>query len=107
MDKHQLTEIIIDVYKTLTPKKTSVFIKNDDVINVRVVSDSFQGMTFSSRFKQLNDMLKSCEPDLFNRFLFVFEAFTSAEMLKIPKDLQATLEPISSALKSSAKPLES
>ena len=107
MDKRQLTEVITDVYKTLTSAKTSVFVKSDDIVNIRVISDSFNGMTFSARFKHLNEMLKSQKPDLFKQHLFIFEAFTSAEVLKLPKDQNTQAEVSADKLKHSAKPLES
>lgn len=86
MDKRRIIEIIANAYKTLTPIKTSVFLKNEEVIHIRVVSNAFQGMTFSSRFKLLNDLLKSHDTDLFEKYLFIFEAFTLDETQKLPKN---------------------
>lgn len=106
MDKRRATEIITEVYRTLTPKKVSVFNKNEDVINVRVISESFQGMAFSNRFKLLNDKLQADQPDLFKNYLFIFEAFTSAELQALPKDQQNLVESTVDEFKSSAKPLE-
>ncbi len=107
MDKRKLTEVIVDLYKGLTPQKTAVFVKSDDVVNIRVLSDAFEGMTFSSRFKKLNDIFAAQEPALFKEHLFVFEAFTSAEMLKLPKDPGSDRNLGSADLKQSARPLES
>lgn len=87
MDKRKTTNEIVNVYKASTPEKISVFFKSDDVIKIRVVSDSFEGMTFSSRFRKLNDTLSSERSEVFKQFLFVFEAFTSAEMAQL-QDVQ-------------------
>lgn len=106
MDKRQLTEVIVNLYSSLTPKSTSVFAKNEDVVVIRIVSDSFAGMTFSSRFKMLNEMLSTKEPGVFKQFLFIFEAFTSAELLKLPKDQDTGAEMNSDEIKHSARPLD-
>lgn len=83
MDKKSIIEIIMDVYKSLTPTKVSIFQKNEEVINIRVVSEIFSGMTFSSRFKFLNQILKDQQPDLFSKHIYVFEAFTSGEAKQV------------------------
>lgn len=106
MDKRQLTEIISDVYKSLSPKKVSVFHKNEDIIYIRVVSEAFTGMTFSARFKLLNQMLKDQQVDLFNKYNYVFEAFTAAEVTQLPKNGESTESANRDDLKHSARPLE-
>lgn len=106
MDKRQLTEIISDVYKTLTPKKVSVFPKNTDVVNVRVVSEAFNGMTFSARFKLLNQMLKDGHAEAFNQHIYVFEAFTVAEASQLSSHDGADQGGVANNLKQSARPLE-
>lgn len=106
MDKRQLTEIIIEVYKSLTPKKVSVFLKNEDIINIRVVTESFTGMTFSARFKLLNQILKDQRADLFSKYIYVFEAFTAAEAAQLPKSDRGDKEDTLEEQKHSAQRLE-
>lgn len=106
MDKRQLTEIIINVYKSLTPKKVSVFAKNEDIIHIRVVSETFAEMTFSARFKLLNQMLRAQQVDLFNKYIYVFEAFTAAEVTQLPKSNHDDESENKEGFKHSARPLE-
>lgn len=106
MDKRQLTEIISDVYKSLSPKKVSVFPKNEDIIHIRVVSEAFTGMTFSTRFKLLNQMLKDQQVDIFNKYNYVFEAFTAAEVIQLSKDNESTENTNHDGIKHSAQPLD-
>jgi hypothetical protein len=90
----------------LTPKKVSVFLKNEDIVNIRVVSEAFAGMTFSARFKLLNQMLKDQQPDIFNKYIYVFEAFTTAEVAQLPKSDGGDRDDNLEGLKHSAQPLE-
>lgn len=106
MDKRQLTEIISDAYKSLTPKKVSVFPKNEDIVHIRVVSEAFLGMTFSNRFKLLNQILKDQQPELFKNYIYVFEAFTAAEATQLPKNDGEDKIDNSAELKRSAQPLD-
>jgi len=85
MDKRELVEIITDVYSSLSAQKTSVFKKNNEVIVVRVVSKSFVGMTFSARFKKMDQMLKDAQTSFYGNFLFIYEAFTPEELQRLPK----------------------
>lgn len=80
MDNYQLNVIMTAVYKGLTPKKISITQKKPEVINVRIVSDVFEGISFTNRFKLLNDLLKSEHQTLFEEHLYIFEAFTTEEM---------------------------
>ena len=48
-----------------------------------LVSESFSGMIFSSRFKLLNQILKEQQSDLFSKHIYVFEAFTSGEVKQL------------------------
>jgi stress-induced morphogen len=106
MDKRQLTEIITDSFRSLTPSKVSVFVKNEDLISVRVVAESFLGMTFSSRFKMLNQLLKDLAPQVFDSHLFVFEAFTKEEVEKLPASHGEREPDQLDGLKELARPLE-
>lgn len=85
MDKRELTEIITDIFKTLPAQKTSVFKKNDEVVEIRVVSKAFAGMTYTDRFKKLDQMLKDAQMPAYGDFLFIYEAFTPGELLSLPK----------------------
>lgn len=104
MDKNQLSVNIAQVYKSLTPTKVSVFINNEDIVNIRVVSDVFSAMTFSERFKLLNQKLKDERPDIFNIYVYVFEAFTVAEASQIPKGGGSENDDLSEGVKRSAQP---
>lgn len=106
MDKKQLTEIISGVYKSLTPKQVSVFFKNENIVNIRVVSEAFAGITFSARFKILNQMLKDQQVELFNRYIYVFEAFTTAEINQLSKSENEEASNYSPKFKHSAQDLE-
>ncbi|MEN0060396.1 MAG: hypothetical protein AAGB31_16265 [Bdellovibrio sp.] len=85
MDKRELTEIITDIFKALPAQKTSVFKKNDEVVEIRVVSKAFAGMTYTDRFKKLDQMLKDAQMPVYGEFLFIYEAFTPEELLSLPK----------------------
>ena len=97
MDNYQLNVIMTNVYKGLTPRKISITQKKPEVINVCVVSDVFEGISFTNRFKLLNDLLKTEHQTLFEQHLYIFEAFTSEEMrilrksddLEVPKPTQS------------------
>ena len=107
MDKRQFSAVITDVYRSLEPSKVSIFIKNDDTKIVRVISESFSGMTYSSRAKLLNDELQRQQPDIFNEGIYIFEAFTTAENEKLTIDNNlATSGIISGEFSESAKELE-
>lgn len=80
MDNYQLNVIMTNVYKGLTPRKITITQKKPEVINVCVVSDVFEGISFTNRFKLLNDLLKTEHQTLFEEHLYIFEAFTSEEM---------------------------
>lgn len=86
MDKNQFSVIIAQVYKSLTPSKVVAFAENDDLARIQVVSEAFEGMVFSERFKLLNKMLKDQNPEIFSKYAFIFEAFTAAEVESLPKD---------------------
>ena len=93
MDNYQLNVIMTKVYSALSPKKITIAQKKPEVINVRVVSDIFEGISFTNRFKLLNDLLKSEHQTLFEQHLYIFEAFTSEEMriLRKSDDLEVSL----------------
>jgi len=106
MDKKQFIEIITTSFNLLTPQKVSVFLKNDEIVNVRVVSKSFSGMTFSARFKYLNQILKDNQPEAFSKYLYIFEAFTPDEIIKLSIDDSKNIEISEDNFKHSAKPVE-
>lgn len=85
MDKRELTEIITDIFKALPAQKTSVFKRSDEVVEIRVVSKDFAEMTYTDRFKKLDQMLKDAQMPAYEDFLFVYEAFTPEEILSLPK----------------------
>ncbi len=85
MDKRELTEIITDIFKALPAQKTSVFKKNDEVVEIRVVSKVFAGMAYTDRFKKLDQMLKDAQVPAYGDLLFIYEAFTPEELLSLPK----------------------
>jgi stress-induced morphogen len=107
MDKNQLLVTISQLYKSLTPSKVSVFKKNDDILNIRVIAEVFKDMTFSSRFRLLNQLLKDQDPKLFKEYIFVFEAFTADEAKELPQDDSTLNEVIQTSFKNSAKEIES
>ena len=86
MDKSQFSVIFAQVYQSLTPKKISFFQKNDEILEVRIVSESFKDMAFSARFELLNMLLEQQQPAFFKQYLFIFEAFTAAEVSNLPKN---------------------
>lgn len=85
MDKRELTEVITDIFIALPAQKTFVFKKNDEVVEIRVVSKAFAGMTYTDRFKKLDQMLKDAQMPAYGDFLFIYEAFTPEELLSLPK----------------------
>lgn len=103
MDKRELTEIISNVYSSLPAQKTSVFKKNDETVMVRVISKSFAGMTFSARFKKMDQMLKDAKTSLYGNFLFIYEAFTPEELLTLPKPQESDGLSFNDDLKHTAK----
>jgi stress-induced morphogen len=107
MDKKQLSAIISDVYKHLTPFKVSVFLKNEDIATIRVISNSFQGMTFSARTKLLNDELAKQQDEIFHQRIYIFEAFTQDEIKQLSSEESHSNESSSSGgFSESAKELE-
>ena len=90
MDKKQFLTIASDMYKSLTPSKVSIFVKNEDSIIISIISEVFNGMTFSARFKILNDQFQKQQPELFNEKIYIFEAFTSSEVVQATLDNHGT-----------------
>jgi hypothetical protein len=86
MDKKQFFAVITQVYKHLAPTKISVFVKNEDSTLIRIISEAFLGMTFSARFKLLNEQFQKQQPELFNEKIYIFEAFTASEVAQINLD---------------------
>jgi hypothetical protein len=105
MDKQSLVEIIANVYKSLSPIKVSVFQKNAEFVNIRVISEFFSGMTFSSRFKLLNQLFKDQNEELFNKHIYIFEAFTSGEVKHLAASTDSDEVEKSDGFKHSAKEL--
>jgi CRISPR/Cas system CSM-associated protein Csm5 (group 7 of RAMP superfamily) len=105
MDKKQFSVIFAQVYQSLTPKKVSFFKKNEDIFEVRVVSDSFAEMSFTTRFELLNKLLEEQQPAFFKQYLFIFEAFTVAEANNLPKSEQADPDESEKDFKQSASSL--
>lgn len=107
MDKRQLSVVITDMFKNLTPSQVSVFLKNADTAIVRVVSDSFKGMTFSSRAKLLNSQFKQQQPSLFQERIYIFEAFTKDEVAQLDSEKEESpSNQVSKGYKESAREAE-
>ena len=105
MDNYQLNVIMANVYKGLTPKKISITQKKPEVINVRVVSDVFEGISFVNRFKLLNDLLRTEHQALFEQHLYIFEAFTTEEMRILRKSDDLDMPMINKNYKAKSKEL--
>lgn len=106
MDKRELTEIVTDIFKALPAQKTSVFKKNDETFEIRVISKSFGGMTFTERFKKMDQLLKSSNVPGYGEALFIYEAFTPEELMSLPdspKGVGATVDPNKDSFKRGAK----
>jgi len=103
MDKRELIEIITDVYSSLPVQKISVFKKNSETVMVRIISKSFEGMTFSARFKKMDQMLKDANTSFYGNFLFIYEAFTPEELLTLPKPQETDGAVINEDLKHTAR----
>lgn len=107
MDKKQLSAIISDVYKHLTPSKVSVFIKNDEMATIRVIAEAFKGLTFSARTKLLNSEFQNQQAELFGQRIYIFEAFTQDEVEQLSTEADSSKPALNSGgFSESAKELE-
>lgn len=106
MDKRQLTDMITGVFNSLTPIRVSPFFRDEETIEISVISNQFEGMTFSARFKQLDKIVSEQLPDLHGNYLIIFEAFTREEAETISKDRQDKKNQKDSSYQESAKELE-
>lgn len=82
MDKRQIIAMITDVLKSLTQIDPVVSFEDDMHINAIVISDNFEGMTFTTRFRQLDTLLRTRLPDIHIKYFFNFEAYTKTEAEK-------------------------
>ena len=97
MDQGQIYTIVQQVTKKLTPSAVSILSLEDDVLTVRVVSESFDSLPMVKRFRLLADLFETDAQKLLESYTLVFEAWTKAEI----KDLEAGEDGSSGAVRSS------
>jgi stress-induced morphogen len=102
MDKRQTVVVITEVLRSLTDLEPIVSFEDDLHINAYVISDTFDGMTFSTRFRQLDTLIRTKLSHIHIKYLFNFEAFTKAEAEMLPADHKLKLGLISAHVKSVA-----
>lgn len=104
MDKRQLTDMITEVLNSSTLSNAVVSFEDDTHIKVQVISNEFEGKSFTNRFKFIDSLIKDKLPEIHENFFFKFEAFTKEESSRIPKEQKS--DPVKSAsYKESAKEL--
>ncbi len=106
MDKRQLTDLITRAFNSLTPIRVSPVFRDEETIEISVVSNQFVGMTFSARFKLLDKIVSDRLPDLHSNHLMIYEAFTKEEAEAISKEKNDKKNQKNSTYRKSAKELE-
>lgn len=90
MDQKKLSIIVAEVFKSLTPSVIQISNVTADTATVRVVSNSFKGLTTTARIALLCELFEMADHTLFNQRVYLFEAFTSEEATEIFKGDTAT-----------------
>ena len=103
MDSKELRRRLVEVTKTLTPESVEITSVESEVLGVRVVSDSFQGIPLVRRFKQLAELCAEQAPEISTNYSLIFEALTSAEQKSILSDSEEEHSVQSSAFRKAAK----
>lgn len=86
MDQKQLSNIVAEVYKSLTPSRLEITKLTAEMATIRVVSASFKGMGVSARITLLADLFETSENKVFNERIYILEGFTPEEFLNLPTD---------------------
>ena len=86
MDSKNICRRLVEVTKTLTPSSVELTSIEDDVLTVRIVADSFQGIPLVRRFKQLAELCAEQAPEISQNYSLIFEALTSAEQKSLQPD---------------------
>lgn len=106
MDHAEIRRIITKVTKDLTPLRLDSEIQKD-VIQLVVVSQSFQGTPLSKRFEQLSLAFETHAEELVKKYTLVFQAWTEAEMAEIENDKSLdTRSPVNARSRQAAKPAD-
>lgn len=81
MNAFQFHEKLANVLKnfTPTPQEIEVVQKTEFIIQVKIVSDVFDGLSNASRFSKLNDLIEKEEPEIASNYIIIFEALTKSE----------------------------
>ena len=79
MDKNQICRLIEEATKTLTPTSVKVAYISDESIRISIISEAFNGIPLTKRFKALQDLLEAHTPKLVEKYLVVFDALSKAE----------------------------
>lgn len=83
MDKQQISLAIKNMLNSSTVSDATVSFRDDTHIELIVISDEFQGKTYSARFRLLDSLIKSNLEDIHQKFFFKFQAFTKEEAHQI------------------------
>ena len=88
MDKRQLTDIIAEVLNNSTLSDSTVSFQDETHIKIQIISNEFEGKSFTNRFKFIDSIIKDKLPHIHEKFFFKFEAFTKEEASRLPKELK-------------------
>lgn len=86
MDKSQLTLKITEMLSSSTHAKVYVSTGDNAIFKVVMISNSFDGKTFSARFKHIDSLLSEKLPEIYSEFHFRYQAFTTEEFSSLSED---------------------